>query len=224
MDYYSYRSPVIGLHVCDNYKQKFEDASISKISFGVHPYQKELVRHINENAITKSLQHACYLKTENSLSEDCYSAPSTEKQGSTIPINGQLPECNQQPPRHTTAKKMAQDYKYASTVFVKPHKRIREPKTTHREQFTPVSLDFLKTKRSPLIHQDLHASSEQAARHCDSSVKSEYMKRFAAAAAVGTTSNEGVKNLSGVRGCAKLNITHNIITGDRHSFFVLYVS
>lgn len=213
-DHYTYLSPLIGLQV--NGSDKLQDASISKTSYKPHPYQKELAIHTNQNAVTKSLKHDCYLNIERSTTNDCYSTPCPSKEKSSASPKEQSLATDTPDSQPHTMKKMADTFKYVSTVFVKPDKLTTENNlTTHQSYFTPVSLEFLKEKRAGFAYKDMHASSNQGVRLSDPKVRSEYKYRFVPKEAPGNLSGR-IRDQNGVRGCAKLNVTHNTITGITH--------
>lgn len=120
-----------------------------------------------------------------------------------------------------TMKKMAQEYKYASTVFVKPDKLSTEKKcTTQQCHFTPVSQDFLKEKHLGLVRKDIHATSNQGVRLSNPRVKSEYKYRYSMPKEAPGSKSDGQNDLNWVRGRARFNVTHNTITGKAHSVCV----
>ena len=212
-DYYNYHysSPVIGLHV-PNRGHKLQDESISRISYKPLPYQKELATHTDENAVTKSLKHDCYLHTEKTTTKECYSALPKD---SSAPVHAKQISANDvADSKQHTIKKMANNFRYASSVFVKPDKRTLEPShTTYQRYFTPVSLEFLKDKQADLVRRDVNASSNPGVRLSDPEVRSEYKYRFVMPKDALKGASDWKRDLSGVRGCAKLNVTHNTITG-----------
>lgn len=198
IDYYTYKSPIIGLHACNNI-HKLQDASISKTSYTAHPYQKEIATHRDENAIAKNMKHDYFLSTEKSVTKDCYSAK-------TINVDQRDPQ------RPSSMKKMAQTHRYVSTVFPDEHSKGTNC-TTHQSNFTPVSLEFVKDKCS---HKDMQASSNQGVRLSDPGVRSEYKYRFVIPKETPGNTRGREKDQSGVRGRAKFNLTHNTITGKEH--------
>lgn len=203
---YHYSSPVIGLHV-PNRGYKLQDESISRVSYKPHPYQKDFATHTDENAVTKSLKYDCYLCTEKPTTKESYSAPS---KGSPVK---RISSSNS---KLHTMKKMSNTFKYASTVFVKPDKHTLQPShTTHKSYFTPVSLEFLKDKRMDLAHEDIYTTSKLGGHLSNTDAQSEYKYRFVMPKDALKDASDWKRDLSGVRGCAKLNVTHNTITGMR---------
>ena len=205
---YRYASPVIGLHVDSS--PKLEDVTVTNASFKPQPYQKDLAKYTDPNAISKSIKHDCYSKTGKSLTKDCYSLSPEEISQHYKPLE---PRYGYHDPPINTTKRIAQTYKFVSSVFSPPDKRcLKEGHiTSHQDHFVPISAE----KQLPHV-----PISKQTTCLSDPNAKSEYNSRFGAdqkgAKLVELVDAAGIDtghHYDGVRGRAKLNITHNIITG-----------
>jgi hypothetical protein len=212
-DHYNFSSPVIGLHVCTD-SHKLQDESITKLIYKPHPCQKEIATHTDQNAVTKSMKHDCYLNIKAPTTNSGYSGGTSKTTATSQEQKSAADAPVLQGPQMQTMKKMVNAFKYASTVFAKPDKLTLEPNhTTHQSFYTPVPLEFLKEKRTSLIHKDIHAHSDRGVRLSDPNVQSEYKKRFMAPVEDPDSEVVWKRDMTGVRGCAKLNLTHNTITG-----------
>ena len=207
---YKYASPVIGLHVDSS--PKLEDITVANASFKPQPYQKNLAKFTDLNAIAKSIKHDCYSKTGKSLTKDCYSLSPKELSQHLKPTEQRYGFHD--PPINTT-KKIAQTYKFFSSVFSPPEKHfLKDAHTTsHQDHFVPISVE------KPLLAPQL-SIYKQTTCPSDPNAKSEYNSRFNAdqkgVELVRLVDSAGIDtghHHEAVRGRAKLNLTHNIITG-----------
>lgn len=210
---YTFRSPVIGLHVPST-NQKLQDTSVTKSSFGPHPYLKEITTYSDHNAVAKSLMHDCYSSTHNnSVTKDAYTSPSEEKQKLST-INFGLKDA---PSKCVHTKDMVQDFKYISNIWFKPDKQylMGVNCTTNQLHYTPIPASCLKDRR--LYHYDMQRNASLGNQVFDRNPQSEYGKSFTKKELQGepkvVDTDTFMRSHYTPRGRAKLNVTHNIITG-----------
>lgn len=195
--YYKFRSPVLGLHAPGDHK--LQDSSVSSLSYRPLPYQKELTTHTDQNAVAKNLKHDCYSNMEKSVTQDAYTAPSEKKQ-----LNYGLKNHLLKSPHE-----MAQEYRYVSNICLDLDRHHSIGTTSYKDLFAPYPSSTLTDRYKH--HQDFQAHTSYGNRMLGPHPQSEYVGSFVRK---DLPARKGeVKDGSPI-GRAKLNVTHNTITGE----------
>ena len=202
---YSFKSPVVGLHASG--QNKLQDKSVTKLTFKAHPYQKDHVIHEDLCSVVKSMKFDCYSGPPTSATQDAFSG--SRKESSTI--NYGLKEGV-----HKTPHELAQEYRYISNIHNEPDKNetTNLKISTNQLAYTPYSSSYFKDRE--VHHNDLNRSSKLGGYCIDPDVKSEYKKSFVRDVGAGDEmkgTSPGFISDNATHGRAKLNVTHNIITG-----------
>ncbi len=211
---HSYRSPLLGVHDY-HVHHKTQVDTITKNSYGYLPYQKELATHKVSSAVADTIKLEGHMEHQHSVTKNEYSAPS-EKVPSTLFYG---PGSTRPPPVAKTPKELANDYRYISNVFVAPGPKAgANNHSMHRLGYTSFPEVCLKDKQTH--YRSMQTSSLGNKESFDA--KSEYAKSFVKMSVDASKEAELEKKDSKSLYCcpigpAKLNVTHNIITGIKYS-------
>lgn len=211
---HSYRSPLLGAYDY-HIRHKTQNDTITKTSYGSLSYQREIVTPDVSTAVADTLKLEGNKQLQGSETQDEYSAP-RDKVPSTL---NYCPNAKGIGFITKTPKELARDYRYISNVFVNPGPKAGAGDySLNRTGYQPYPEEYLheKLKHRPNLQESTLWSNTPGF-----DAKTEFSDKFrkpkiddSTNQALPTTKYDP-KSLYYCCpiGPAKLNITHNIITG-----------
>ena len=206
---HSYRSPLLGAHDYHN-RHPTQLDTITKTSYESKPIQRELAARIESTAVADTIKLEGSNNDRNTVSQCAYSAPSDKAPSTLFYGEGST----RVPPVVKTPKELARDYRYLSNVFVEPGPNSgADNYSTNRLGFMPPPDECFK--REQIRYPSMQMSCLGQGRFAFN-VKTEYAKSYDGQqpdAENRALKKRDSKALYCPIGPAKLNVTHNIITG-----------